>query len=465
MSSKNFYWGESRILVSDAPTESSASAYKMSKVRAMMTMASNENFLDLQKKRLIDDMPHPLKQPIDLLGLKYVGEQSLSALAEGMLLALRRLQAKQITMSGKNKETGKTYSTEKDVNGSMFNDVYDFLVQMEALEKTFNAAAKRGTIDAAAWGRMRSRFFLKRPKGPKNAPAQILFAAMDRILNGTSTTGDLAKVFNAIRGDFGNALGTAMEGIIVNMLNTTTVQRELANQIGTAFADSFKMSAKATGANTAVAGTIRATIDGVHFKPSPEEVTGTITGKNLRDGVLTVVSNKNGGAIQLGISAKQYNFYSSRNAGSIRLAELSMSNFVDVFANIKLNTSDQGTNRRGANAMYGYRLLGESKDMQSAVLQYILAHRVGEVAFGSSIGQKTGRDTAELMVINGKLMNTADVLNKGNLTVRAEGLPPGNNGDWIAGKYAALNYASKIHKSKLIAELSFGKQNAINMFG
>lgn len=64
---------------------------------------------------------------------------------------------------------------------------------------------------------------------------------MQRVLNGTATSGDMAEVFNAIRGDFGNSLGALMEDIIRFMVQEDAVQQALKDRIGNEIA-SFAVS-------------------------------------------------------------------------------------------------------------------------------------------------------------------------------------------------------------------------------
>lgn len=64
---------------------------------------------------------------------------------------------------------------------------------------------------------------------------------MQRVLNGTATSGDMARVFNAIRGDFGNSLGALMEDIIRFMVQEDAVQQALKDRIGNEIA-SFAVS-------------------------------------------------------------------------------------------------------------------------------------------------------------------------------------------------------------------------------
>lgn len=105
---------------------------------------------------------------------------------------------------------------------------------------------------------------------------------------------------------------------------------------------------------------------------------------------------------------------------------------------------------------------------------YLLSHRVAEVTFGSKIGalwdnsgeSPLGPDTAELMVINGKMMNTADVLSGGELSVTTSGFPKNIGGEWWAPATTAVDNVHEIHKAKLVAHLGFGGQrNAIEKFG
>lgn len=64
---------------------------------------------------------------------------------------------------------------------------------------------------------------------------------MQRVLNGTATSDDMARVFNAIRGDFGNSLGALMEDIIRFMVQEDAVQQALKDRIGNEIA-SFAVS-------------------------------------------------------------------------------------------------------------------------------------------------------------------------------------------------------------------------------
>lgn len=91
-----------------------------------------------------------------------------------------------------------------------------------------------------------------------------------------------------------------------------------------------------------------------------------------------------------------------------------------------------------------------------------MAHRVGEITFGSDIGGGFGNDTTELMVVNGKLRNTADVLARGALQVSATGIPD-TNGEWW-DESEVLKKVAAIHEGKIKTELVFGRDKAIAMF-
>lgn len=418
----------------------------------------------------------PAQGSIDLYALNYAGQNMLSALSVGMLNALKQLQSKEITLSGVGQKTlknGQTqnyyYSNAGDVDkkrdDNLVDEVKNFLMALEAMDKFFKTQGRRD-ISKKEWEAVRSRFFLKKKGSGGRGASQTLYAAMHDILYtpGGDTSANLAAVFNAIRGDFGSSLGQMMEGIIVRMMNTDVVQQNIAQKIGQTVAN-FHVGR--TGSRAAGPGSIRASVDGITYSHDKNDVTGTIKGNNLRDGEITYTVGPNGGTITLGLSAKQYNFHSRKNdSGAITLAELSISNFVDVFSNIKLNVSDlsrQSSSYKGKNALYGYRLLGANHKVDSPVLMYLLAHRVGEITFGSDIGGDFGKDTAELMVINGKLKNTADVLSEGTLRVSSTGIPD-THGEWW-GESEALNRIDAIHKGKIKTELVFGRDKAIANFG
>ena len=413
---------------------------------------------------------------VDLYDLQYAGQDMLSALSAGMLKALRELQSKEIGLSGTGTKTlsnGKTqnyyYSTAQDIDNkaddNLVTDVKNFLIALEQMDKFFKTQGRRD-VSKAEWERIRNRFFLKKKGGGGRGASQTLYAELHDILytpNG-ATSANLARVFNAIRGDFGSNLGQMMEGIIIRMMNTDVVQKNIAEKVGAEIAN---LSAIRTGNRAAGIGNIRAYIEDSSFVLDKNTVSGTTKGNNLRDGEITYSVGPEGGTITVGLSSKQYNFHSGKNtSGSVTIAELSVANFVDVFSNIKINISDlsrQSSSFKGKNALYGYRLLGADHKTDSPVLKYLLAHRVGEITFGTDIGGGFGSDTTELMVINGKLRNTADVLSMGTLHVSSTGIPD-SHGEWWNEKTAVENL-HEIHKGKIKVELAFGRDQAIANFG
>lgn len=473
-----YYYNGVGVFVSPSPESTPRADKEYSAVSQQWTVNKLQITLENKLKNLIKSMPRVFAKDksIDLYALDYAGQDMLSALSVGMLSALKQLQSKEITLSGVGEKTlknGKTqnyyYSIAEDVDkkrdDNLVDDVKNFLRALEAMDKFFKTQGRRD-INKKEWERVRSRFFLKRKGGGSRGSGQTLYAAMHDILyaEGGDTSANLATVFNAIRGDFGSNLGQMMEGIIVRMMSTDVVQENFAKEIGQAIS---KLHVEKTGSRAAEPGSIRASVDGITYSSDKNEVTGTIKGNNLRDGEITYTVGPNGGTITLGLSAKQYNFHSRKNeSGAITLAELSISNFVDVFSNIKIDASDlsrQSSSYKGKNALYGYRLLGANHDVNSPVLMYLLAHRVGEVTFGSDIGGEFGKDTAELMVINGKLKNTADVLSEGTLRVSSTGIP-NTRGEWWS-ESEALNKIDAIHKGKIKTELVFGRDKAIANFG
>lgn len=470
-----YYMGTTGLVVSKSETETDRAKKQLEDIKqtiiGQQEISKAQDLLDMKKRELLSKMPRPLSRSIDIKSLQTLGENTIQSYAAGMLQALRNLQSKEIDLSGhgvSKKGKNYSYSTGEDVEnaGVELAEVKDFLQALTDMEKMFNAAAAKGEISKNAWDKIKSRFFLKRKTKDKNGQAQWLFIEMQRVLNGTATSGDMARVFNAIRGDFGNSLGALMEDIIRFMVQEDAVQQALKDRIGNEIA-SFAVS-KSLGKGGAQRGTIRATLEGAEYKPQKDKNfknNANIKGNRLRDAELTVTTGPDGGTITWGISAKQYNFHSGRNAhGEIKIAELSLQNFADVFSRIRGKNIEQRPQSRGQNALYGYRLLSANSEKNSPMLLYLLSHRVAEVVFGSSIGQMTGNDTAELMFINGKLMNTADVLDRGDLNVSTQGFPKNIGGGWWAPD-SALNYVHSIHTAKLVTTLEFGKDYAIANFG
>lgn len=475
---KTWYLGSGGLVVSNSPTETERAKKQFDAIKQIIgekEVISAQQLLEDKKKDLLSKMPRPLSGgAIDLVGLQTIGQQTIQAYTAGMLQALKNLQSKDINLSGSGvSSNGKnySYSTAEDVANStaQLSEVKDFLQALVQMEKDFNKLAKNGDISNTAWQTIKSRFFLKKKTKDSNGQAQQLFAAMHRILNGTTSGAaanqDMARVFNAIRGDFGNALGKMMEGLLQFLVESDAVQDALKDKVGNQMASFF--ASKSLGSGVAQEGTIRAYVEGVKYEPKRQKkLKGTgIKGNQLRDAELTMTTGPDGGTITWGISAKQYNFYSRKNSqGAISIAELSFQNFADVFSRIRGTSNEQRAQSRGQNALYGYRLLSKYHDKGDPMLLYVLSHRVGEITFGTSIGKATGSDTAELMAINGKLMNTADVLEMGELTASTSGFPKNLDDGWWHPNNALDNVAA-IHQAKLVVQLEFGKQNAIANFG
>lgn len=466
-----YYMGTGGLVVSKSEVETERAAREKQQVLELMLMVKDLNFLEYQKNEAIKKLPKPLVPggTVDLLALQNVGKNTIAAYAKGMVIALQKLQSKEINLSGTN-DGGGSYSTAQDVadlgnSAQVLADVKQFLEAMQRMEKTFNNAAAKGWINATAWNNIRSHFFVKNGRGSQG-PEQEVFLAMHRILKGQSLNAneDMARVFNAIRGDLGNNLGKLMEDLIRYMAESPEVESQIKSQVADYLVQSVKGS-KGLGSGGAQAGTIRATLVGAKYEKDPTRKKLPITGNRLRDTELTVTTGPNGGKITWGVSAKQYNFHSKKNPrGEIKIAELSFANFADVFARIRRSEMEQRKTSRGNNALYGYRLLGENHEKNSPILLYLLSHRVAEVAFGSSIGQMTGNDTAELMVINGRMKNTADVLKMGTFNVSTSKFPENIGGEWWHPDNA-LDNVHAIHKAKLVAQLEFGQQRAIQAFG
>lgn len=464
--------GTGSLIVSKSNVETERAAREKEQVRQLMSIVKDLEFLEHQKNELLKKLPRPLLpgSTVDLLALQNVGKNTIAAYAKGMVTALQKLQAKEINLSGTN-DNGGSYSTAQDVANRAQNDahiladVQQFLQAMQRMEKTFNNAAARGWINATAWNNIRNHFFVKNGRGSQG-PEQELFLAMHRILKGQSTNPneDMARVFNAIRGDLGNNLGKLMEDLIRYMAESPEVESQIKKQVAGYLVGSVKGS-KGLGSGGAQAGTIRATLVGAKYEEKPSRKKLPIKGNRLRDTELTITTGPTGGKITWGVSAKQYNFHSAKNTrGEIKIAELSLANFADVFARIRRSEMEQRKTSRGNNALYGYRLLAGDHEKNSPMLMYLLSHRVAEVAFGSSIGQVTGNDTAELMVINGRLKNTADVLEMGKFNVSTSEFPKGLGEEWWHPDDALKNVHA-IHKAKLVAQLEFGRAQAIQNFG
>lgn len=438
----------------------------------------------------IKALPRYLKtaKPINLNDeMMSLQKNTLAALGQTVMDALRTLQAAEIPVTTKTSKDGKkmAFSTAEDLESTDSNnsqywikDVHNFLNALKEFSDNFNALSKSGgQIDGADWERVKSRFYMK-TKGTGNyGPNQEFYAAAHRILEGSTSAKDYVYVYNKIRGQFGNAIGDMMEGVLAEILNLPEIQDTIGKTLDEKLVKMAKAVVAHSGKHNALPGTIRFTQE-IKFteKRNSSPAATKHQGRRLADNLLTITPKGFGAEVKIGLNIKNLNFHSSfygLNEGSIDIGSLKIGKFAPVFSNIKVvrdgdpNMNQRATSR-GQYALYGYRALNANHEENSPVLMYLMSHRIAEIAFGTALDGSLGNDFSPLMSINGYLWNTADyILDYGaHLKVSTRGFPKGEEGlpdSWWMPENA-LNYVSQIHNANLRVQLSFGQQQAIQKF-
>lgn len=474
---KTSYWGTAGIFVSGNTEESPESASLYSEISRSWFNAKQEGTLDYIMREKIKEMPRILdaKGPVDLNKMMNdLTRNTVASVAQTILDCLRTLQAAEMPVTELTSAKGRkmAYTGGADLtNGKApdpMTDVENFLKAMEEFNSLFNGLVQKSSqIDYKKWEKVKERFFLKAQGRGKYGPSQIMYAAAHRILNGQGTMNDYGTIYGAIRGKFGNAIGEMCEGIIADIVNTPQVYKRVLAHLDDQMEDMARMVAKNSGSEFAISGTIRARED-VTFTSKKTPITEIPNqGRRLADNLVKLIPTGNGAKVVIGLSIKNLNFHSSHySGGQIDIAHsLTLGKFAPVFSNISVSRLTQRTASKGQYALYGYRALNEHHEPNSPILTYLLAHRIGEIAFGTSLDGSYGPDFSPLMSINGQLWNTKDYLLNygGELYIGVDKFPDSIPKTWWLPDNA-LPYVEEIHKKNIEVQLRFGKSAALSKF-
>lgn len=471
------YWGTAGIFVSNNEQESPESRDLYAEVCRNWADQKSLTGLDFIMRKKIESMPQVLATsgPVDLnVAMQSLQKNTLAALGQTIMDQLRVLQAAEMPVTTLTSANGKqmVFTAGKDLTSSKsadpLTDVENFLKALQDFNNQFDALAKKGTeIDVGDWERVKRRFFLKTKGKGGYGPNQVFYACAHRILNGQGTEDDYGRIYGLIRGQFGNDIGNMMEGVLADILNLPQIQQQILDVIDTDMGDMASAVVRNTGKGAAQQGTIRFTPE-ISFTQTKMKAppAAKLQGNRLSDNRITLTSSGMGAKVTIGLSAKNLNFHSSYyKAGQVDIASLSIGKFAPVFSNISVSRLTQRVTNKGQYALYGYRALNENHEPNSPLLSYLLAHRIGEIAFGTRLDGSMGDDFAPLMSINGKLWNTRDYLLNygGKLRISTEQFPDVIPKTWWQPQNA-LNYVSDIHKANIRVQLRFGRQAAISKF-
>lgn len=471
------YWGTAGIFVSGNQQESPESASLYADISRNWAAAKDQSVLDSIMRDKINQIPRILSSsgPVDLnTMMNDLGRNTIASLAQTILDSLRVLQAAEMPVTTITSLSGKTgvFTSGKNLSGGKSSnpiaDVEAFLRALEDFNNLFNNLTRKSSqIDPKDWEKVKSRFFLKTKGKGGYGPSQVFYAAAHKILTGSGQPDDYGKIYGMIRGKFGNDIGNMCEGILADVINTPQVYKRVFAHLDDEMGNMAKAVAKSTGKGTASAGTIRFTEDVSFTQTKTNPPPAATQGKRLADNLITLIPTGNGAKVTIGLSIKNLNFHSSfYKSGQIDLAHsLTVGKFAPVFSNISASHLMQRTASKGQYALYGYRALNEHHEPNSPILSYLLAHRVGEIAFGTALDGTYGPDFSPLMSINGKLWNTRDYLLNygGELYIKTEDFPDSIPTTWWLPE-DALAYVSKIHEAKIRVQLRFGRAAALKKF-
>lgn len=468
------YWGTAGIFVSNNEEESEESKKLYEEVTRNWADEHSLQELDFIMKQKIESMPRILDtdRPMDLnKAMNELQSNTLAALGQTLIDTLRTMQADRVPVTTKTSKNGKlmVYTSADDLANTgtdTLTNVENFLNALKAFNDSFNSLIMKKTeINYGDWEKVKSRFYLKYAKG-----TQIFKAAADRIFSGQADWGDYGRIYGLIRGQFGSDIGKMMEGVIADILNMPQIQQKIFDVIDADMADMAHAVVQNTAKGAALEGTLRHTYDISFTQKKTTPQSAKTQGDRLSDNRIILTPTNGGAQVEIGLSAKNLNFYSSfYKAGQVDIGSISLGKFAPVFSNISVSRLEQRTANKGQYALYGYRALNANHKPDSPMLSYLLAHRVAEIAFGSALDGTQGQDFAPLMSINGKLWNTKDYLLSGEyggkLRTSVEAYPSETEIPqtwWLPEN--ALSYVSQIHKAKLKVQLRFGQGRAINQF-
>lgn len=472
------YWGTAGIFVSGNQQESPESASLYAEITRNWSDAKQEGTLRGIMQDKIKQMPRYLDTngPVDLNSMvNNLQRNTVASLAQTILDQLRVLQAAEMPVTKLKSLKGHqmAFTSGKDLtNGKApdpLTDVENFLHALENFNNLFNGLVKKSSqIDPKKWEAVKGKFFLNKPGKGGYGPAQVFYAAAHKILIGKGDDEDYGKIYGMIRGQFGNMIGEMCEGILADIINTPQVYKRLFAHLDGEMGQMAKAVAKSVGNHAAVPGTIRYT-EQVTFTQTKTDPPKGSDGRRLADNLITLIptADGTGAKVTIGLSIKNLNFHSPfYDEGQIDIAHsLSLGKFAPVFSNISVSRLTQRTANKGQYALYGYRALNQNHEDNSPILSYLLAHRVGEIAFGTQLDGSYGPDFSPLMSINGMLWNTRDYLLRygGELFIKAEKFPNSIPATWWLPD-DALGYVDEIHQANIRVQLRFGQSAAISKF-
>lgn len=384
----------------------------------------------------------PKNKRIDLMALDELSSNFELSLYQGLENALRTIQKMNLPL-----ENGTYYNlsdgeiTQELVDAiKQFNDCIVGIMDMYNSNPSFQA----GYANNASWKNLFSRFETKEHKLRKFSGA---------IFQGSITKKEVNTFLNQIKGKggtgvaFGRAYGFVMEDMLQKMLSSPEGRAYIEGAVKKRYQGTI--TSVTNGGKNAKSGTIRGSSVSVSFEGDVLTFTGkgTSKGNPLRDIEFTMTKNGTG-QIKLdsiGITSKRYNVYSS-SLTHISLGDLTLDKFAKVFLDFNPTSSDA----EGKYSLYLYREIA-NKDVPN----YLFSRTLGEIVFGTGV---TRNDVSELMVINGVLMNTVDVISNNEVELSSYIYNAKNFlADWIPGDQgpsAALAHINAVHAAKLHVQLA-----------
>lgn len=312
------------------------------------------------------------------------------AIYKGIESALKKLQSREFNPDSGIKGTYYGKESYKGDEYAIFAEMKTFLENMTALLDNYNP--KNPLLqNQTYWENLIKRFYNK--NGTKQAWVQ-------KILNGDIDIEAGNRFLHAIKGEsgtginFGQVYGFITEDIITQIIQTPQIKKFLEKEMSKL----VKIGKFVSPNRTALPGTIRAIITSVEKKGNSLVFTekNASTGRPLRDSGFEYIVNENGQAVikTAGLSAKRYNIYNGD--ANIGFGKLKMDKFARSF--LSFNPMNDSS-RTGRYSMYLYRLAGFE-----GFENYLLEKQGAEALFSK------GEDFTSLVVVQGWLMNMADLL-------------------------------------------------------